>query len=54
MRQATIAFFKSLDEAALLRKGKADGQSVSVRALVYHIAGHELRQRNIIRERYLE
>jgi uncharacterized damage-inducible protein DinB len=54
VREATIAFFKSLDEAARLRKGIANGQSISVRALAYHIAGHELRHRNIIRERYLE
>jgi uncharacterized damage-inducible protein DinB len=54
VRQSTIAFFKSLDSAALLRSGVANGHSVSVRALAYHIAGHELRHRNIIRERYLK
>jgi uncharacterized damage-inducible protein DinB len=53
VRQSTIAFFNSLDDAALLRTGVADGQRVSVRALVYHIAGHELRHMNIIEERYL-
>jgi uncharacterized damage-inducible protein DinB len=54
VRQSTIAFFKSLDEAALLRTGVANGQSVSVRALAYHIAGHEMRHMDIIRERYLK
>ena len=54
LRQSTIAFFKSLESAALLRTGVANGQSVSVRALAYHIAGHELRHMNIIRERYLK
>jgi uncharacterized damage-inducible protein DinB len=54
VRQSTIAFFKSLDPAALLRRGVADGKSASVRALAYHIAGHELRHMNIIRERYLK
>jgi uncharacterized damage-inducible protein DinB len=54
VRQSTIAFFKSLDAAALLRTGVANGQTVSVRALAYHIAGHELRHMNIIRERYLK
>jgi uncharacterized damage-inducible protein DinB len=54
VRQSTIAFFKSLDDPALLRSGVANGQSVSVRALAYHIAGHELRHMNIIRERYLK
>ncbi len=52
-RQSTIAFFKSLDAAALLRTGVANGHTVSVRALPYHIAGHELRHMKIIRERYL-
>jgi len=54
VRRSTIAFFKSLDAAALLRTGVANGQKVSVRALAYHIAGHELRHLSIIRERYLE
>lgn len=53
VRQSTIALFESLDAEALLRSGVADGQRVSVRALAYHIAGHELRHRNVIRERYL-
>lgn len=54
VRQSTIAFFQSLDDAALMRTGIADGKRVSVRALAYHIAGHELRHMNIIRERYLK
>ncbi len=53
VRRSTIAFFNSLDDAALMRTGVADGNRASVRALAYHIAGHELRHRNIIRERYL-
>jgi uncharacterized damage-inducible protein DinB len=53
VRQSTIAFFESLDPAALLRRGVADGKTVSVRTLAYHIAGHELRHLKIIRERYL-
>jgi uncharacterized damage-inducible protein DinB len=54
VRQSTIAFFKSLDDTALMRTGVADGQRVSVRALAYHIAGHELRHVRIIKERYLK
>lgn len=54
VRQLTISFFNSLDAEALMRSGVADGKRVSVRALAYHIAGHELRHMNIIRERYLE
>jgi uncharacterized damage-inducible protein DinB len=53
VRRATIAFFQSLGDAALLRSGVADGKRSTVRALAYHIAGHELRHMNIIKERYL-
>jgi uncharacterized damage-inducible protein DinB len=51
VRRSTIAFFNSLDDASLVRTGVADGNRVSVRALAYHIAGHELRHMNIIKER---
>jgi uncharacterized damage-inducible protein DinB len=54
VRRATIAFFQSLGDAALLRSGVADGKRSSVRALAYHIAGHELRHMNIIKECYLK
>ncbi|HMW03168.1 MAG TPA: hypothetical protein PKE58_23715, partial [Acidobacteriota bacterium] len=50
---STIALFQSLDADALLRSGTANGNVMSVRAAAYHIAGHELRHLNIIRERYL-
>ena len=53
IRKATISLFENLDEAAFLRTGIANGHIVSVRALAYHIAGHELHHMNIIRERYL-
>ena len=54
VRKSTVAFFNSLDDAALMRTGIADGNRASVRALAYHIAGHELRHMNIINERYLK
>ncbi len=53
VRRSTIAFFSSLDDDALVRSGVADGNRASVRALGYHIAGHELRHLTVIRERYL-
>lgn len=53
VREATIAFFSSLEGEAWTRAGVANGNRVSVRALAYHIAGHELRHVNIIKERYL-
>ena len=42
VRQATLAFFRTLDAAAWARTGVADGERISVRALGYIIAGHEL------------
>jgi uncharacterized damage-inducible protein DinB len=53
VRNATITFFKSLGEAALIRKGIGSGNIISVRAAAYHIAGHELHHINSIRENYL-
>jgi uncharacterized damage-inducible protein DinB len=53
VRRATVSLFEGFDREALLRTGVADGRVMSVRAAAYHIAGHEIRHLNIIRERYL-
>jgi hypothetical protein len=53
VRGATIALFRSLDAAALVRRGTANDREVSVRALAYIIAGHERHHVAILRERYL-
>jgi uncharacterized damage-inducible protein DinB len=53
VRAATVHFAKHLDANALLRHGTANGQGVTVRALLYIIAGHELHHAALIRERYL-
>ncbi len=59
VREATISLFDNLPEESLMRHGSGidtDGSIVNertVRALVYHIAGHELRHMKIIMERYL-
>ena len=53
VRKATIALFNGLDDEALLRRGKADGNEDTVRALAYHIAGHELHHIHFIRTNYL-
>jgi hypothetical protein len=53
VRAATIALFRGLPEEALLRAGVANGHRATVRALGYHIAGHELHHLAIVRERYL-
>ena len=53
VREATIALFRGLPEEALLRSGVANENLASVRALGYHIAGHEVHHIGIVRERYL-
>ncbi len=53
VRASTIALFEGLPGDSLVRSGVASGHLMSVRAIAYHIAGHELRHANIIRERYL-
>ncbi len=52
VRTATLALFSSFDEAALTRRGIANGAEVSVRALAHIIAGHELHHVSLLRERY--
>ena len=54
VRRATVSLFRNLDEAAWTRRGKAADNEVTVRALAYIIAGHELHHRRIIEEKYLK
>jgi uncharacterized damage-inducible protein DinB len=54
VRNATIALYDGLDEEALLRQGTANDNRATVRALGYHIAGHELHHLHLIKERYLD
>jgi hypothetical protein len=42
VRRASLALFRSLNATAWARSGVADGAPVSVRALAYITAGHEL------------
>ena len=53
VRAATLSLYSGLSNETLSRTGIADGNVMSVRAIAYHIAGHELQHINIIRERYL-
>ena len=52
VRKATLALFAGLPENAFTRTGVANNHSVSVRALAYHLAGHEMHHLNIIKQRY--
>ena len=53
VRRSTLYFFRHLDDEAWARRGTANNAEVSVRALAYIIAGHELHHREILRTRYL-
>jgi hypothetical protein len=53
VREANLAMFKSFDEAALSRKGIANDNELSVKALIYVIAGHTMHHMNVIRSKYL-
>jgi uncharacterized damage-inducible protein DinB len=53
VRRATLLFFRHLEDAAWDRRGLANNAEVSVRALAWIAAGHELHHRSILRERYL-
>ncbi|MFZ0137768.1 MAG: DinB family protein [Candidatus Sulfotelmatobacter sp.] len=52
VRRATISLFRNLDEAAWVLRGLANKNEMSVRALAYIIAGHELHHRRILEEKY--
>jgi hypothetical protein len=53
VRQSTLFLFGHMGEEAWTRNGIANNAQVSVRALAYIIAGHELHHREILRTRYL-
>jgi len=53
VRQSTVFLFRHLEESAWTRRGIANNAEVSVRALAYIIAGHELHHREILAARYL-
>ena len=52
VRRATLALFRGLDAAALARRGTANDAAVSVRAIVWIIAGHERHHVALLHERY--
>jgi uncharacterized damage-inducible protein DinB len=52
VRRATISLLRSLEEAAWSRRGVANKNEVTVRAIAYTIAGHEAHHRRILEEKY--
>ena len=51
-RRANIVFFRNLAEEAWNRRGTANNNPVTVRALAYMIVGHERHHLKVLRERY--
>ena len=52
VRRANLLMFGQLSPEAWLRRGTASENVVSVRAIAYIIAGHELHHRRILAEKY--
>jgi hypothetical protein len=53
VRRATVWLIRTLNPEAWKRRGVASDNPVSVRAVAYIIAGHELHHRTVLREKYL-
>jgi len=53
VRSSTQFLFRHLADEHWSRRGTASGKEVSVRALAYMIAGHEIHHWNVLREKYL-
>jgi uncharacterized damage-inducible protein DinB len=52
VRRASLTLLRNLDEGAWMRRGVANKNEITVRALAYVIAGHELHHRRILEEKY--
>ena len=53
-RKSTIALFCGFEDECVDRMGEANGLQMSVRAILYIIAGHELHHLNVISEKYMK
>jgi DinB superfamily len=53
VRKSSVYLFKHLSEETWTRLGVANDDEISVRAIAYAVAGHELHHLGIIRARYL-
>ncbi|MGZ4047770.1 MAG: DinB family protein [Bacteroidia bacterium] len=54
VREANLALFKVWDEEALSQMGVANNLDVSVRAILFMIAGHATHHINVIKTKYLD
>jgi len=53
MRKSHMYLIRSFNDDELGRIGSANGKQISVRAIVYVLAGHVIHHAKIIKERYL-
>ncbi|HSU18019.1 DinB family protein [Longimicrobium sp.] len=53
VRRASLSLFRSLTPEQARRRGLANGQEISVRAIAFIAAGHIIHHTAILRERYL-
>jgi len=53
LRRSNLALFESLSSEVLTRRGEASGFEMTVRAILFIIAGHERHHVTVLRERYL-
>ncbi|MBC7616871.1 MAG: DinB family protein [Pedobacter sp.] len=53
LRKSNLYLINTLNEEELSRLGSANGNQMSVRAIVYVLAGHVIHHSKIINERYL-
>ncbi len=54
VRLATTTLFAGFSETALQRIGTANNNNTSVRALGYHILGHELHHTEVVKKHYIK
>lgn len=53
MRRSNLYLFKSLNETELDQMGNASNRDISVRAILFVIAGHVIHHTHVIKDRYL-
>ena len=53
VRESSLYLLNAMTEEQSLQKGTASGNPLSVRALAYMMAGHEMHHLKILKERYL-
>lgn len=53
LRAANLKFFQSFDSEDMIQRGVANDQELTVRAILYILAGHELYHINFIKDNYL-